>query len=253
LQQVIVLLHEALPDLTPNQVTVLGTSGLAGLALYVVKLERAGQLDKNSSLGLVSIFLAVSAADAVDGALARHLIAKGVPHDSDFGGIIDSSFDRVSEALLALLSMARAVENDDDAWFAAAMMAGLANPLSSFMRANAERQGVVVPESGKTVFEFFGTRTGRFVISVLKVLPNIKLGGVSVQAMADVLTTTATMMTAYERYVVTVNGVENGMDDEGEVGDVKMMENAERRFRYIFGVTVFTSVLVVLMGSKLRE
>lgn len=244
------LLHTAFPWLTPNEITVLGTLGLFGLVLYTAQLEREGRIDTQTALKLLAAFLALSGTDALDGALARYKKHRGeTDHDSSIGQLVDSLSDRVQEALFAFLSIYRAAHQRDKLWMIAAVVSALTNPLSSLVRAYAEKEGIVVPESGNSVFEFFGTRAGRFLAGTGRVLPRKKVAGTSVQAVADLLTAAATTKTTVSR----VKAVKTATQDT-KILDLETQAEAERRFQLLAGLAVLTTTITGIVAvSQLHK
>ena len=114
--------------LTPNIVTIIGLL-IAGVAAYLigVGLWWAG--------GLVALFAGVF--DMFDGALAR---ATG--RASDFGALLDSTIDRVSEAVVLLGVLAYYLTSDND-WGAMLVYAALVGSIMvSYMRARSEGLGI---------------------------------------------------------------------------------------------------------------
>jgi CDP-diacylglycerol--glycerol-3-phosphate 3-phosphatidyltransferase len=113
--------------LSPNTVTVLGVvvsvTGAVALVAY-------GPL-----LGLVVLALG-AAADTLDGQLAR---ATG--RVSVFGGFLDSTLDRISDAAPLLAAVLVAVTDRDLALAGAALLALLAGFLVPYTRAKAEALG----------------------------------------------------------------------------------------------------------------
>lgn len=114
--------------LTPNIVTIIGLL-IAGVATYLigVGLWWAG--------GLVALFAGIF--DMFDGALAR---ATG--RASDFGALLDSTIDRVSEAVVLLGVLAYYLTSDND-WGAMLVYGALVGSIMvSYMRARSEGLGI---------------------------------------------------------------------------------------------------------------
>ena len=114
--------------LTPNLVTIIGLL-IAAAAAYLIGagLWWAG--------GLVALFAGIF--DMFDGALAR---ATG--RASDFGALLDSTIDRVSEAvvLLGVLAFYLTSDNDIGALLVYATLVG--SIMVSYMRARSEGLGI---------------------------------------------------------------------------------------------------------------
>ena len=114
--------------LTPNLVTIIGLL-IAGVAAYLigVGLWWAG--------GLVALFAGIF--DMFDGALARN-----TGRASDFGALLDSTIDRVSEAGVLLGVLAYYLASDND-WGAMLVYAALVGSIMvSYMRARSEGLGI---------------------------------------------------------------------------------------------------------------
>lgn len=114
--------------LTPNLVTIIGLL-IAGVSAYLigVGLWWAG--------GLVALFAGIF--DMFDGALARN-----TGRASDFGALLDSTIDRVSEAVVLLGVLAYYLASDND-WGAMLVYAALVGSIMvSYMRARSEGLGI---------------------------------------------------------------------------------------------------------------
>ncbi len=114
--------------LTPNLVTIIGLL-IAGVAAYLIAvgLWWAG--------GLVALFAGIF--DMFDGALARN-----TGRASDFGALLDSTIDRVSEAVVLLGVLAFYLASDND-WGAMLVYAALVGSIMvSYMRARSEGLGI---------------------------------------------------------------------------------------------------------------
>ena len=114
--------------LTPNLVTIIGLL-IAGVAAYLIAvgLWWAG--------GLVALFAGIF--DMFDGALARN-----TGRASDFGALLDSTIDRVSEAVVLLGVLAFYLAGDND-WGAILVYAALVGSIMvSYMRARSEGLGI---------------------------------------------------------------------------------------------------------------
>jgi CDP-diacylglycerol--glycerol-3-phosphate 3-phosphatidyltransferase len=118
----------AATSITPNQLSVVGLALAAGVGAVIAF--------GNQRLGAVLV-LAASAFDLLDGALAR---ATG--RTSQFGAFLDSSFDRIAEALLLLGVATRAIRAEDRATPLLAFAAYVASVMVSYTRARAEGIGV---------------------------------------------------------------------------------------------------------------
>ena len=114
--------------LTPNLVTIIGLL-IAVAAAYLIGVGQwwAG--------GLVALFAGIF--DMFDGALARN-----TGRASDFGALLDSTIDRVSEAVVLLGVLAYYLTSDDD-WGAMLVYGALVGSIMvSYMRARSEGLGI---------------------------------------------------------------------------------------------------------------
>ena len=114
--------------LTPNLVTIIGLL-IAVAAAYLIAVGQwwAG--------GLVALFAGIF--DMFDGALARN-----TGRASNFGALLDSTIDRVSEAVVLLGVLAFYLTSDND-WGAMLVYAALVGSIMvSYMRARSEGLGI---------------------------------------------------------------------------------------------------------------
>ena len=114
--------------LTPNLVTIIGLL-IAVAAAYLIAVGQwwAG--------GLVALFAGIF--DMFDGALARN-----TGRASDFGALLDSTIDRVSEAVVLLGVLAYYLTSDND-WGAMLVYGALVGSIMvSYMRARSEGLGI---------------------------------------------------------------------------------------------------------------
>lgn len=114
--------------LTPNLVTLIGLA-IAGAGAYTIAI---GQWWVG---GLIVLFAGVF--DLFDGALAR---ATGKA--SDFGALLDSTIDRVSEAVVLLGLLAFYLSADDDLGAILVYVALVGSIMVSYMRARSEGLGI---------------------------------------------------------------------------------------------------------------
>lgn len=242
-------LHEKMPWLTPNEVTLLGTASLAGFVLYVAREQKKNNITVAKSIELIIEFIALSLSDAADGALARHIesVAPGT-HNARDGQLVDSLSDRAQEAFLAWLGMYRAAQNDDKLWFLTATLAAYTNPLSSLVRAWAEKNNIVVPETSG-VLGTVGTRGGRVAMATTRLMPHMQKNGVSVQGVVDGVTAVSTTKTAYDRY----QAVKNGQSYEGQTLSAEKQEDAERRFKWLAGLAVVSGAVTTWLYVQYKS
>ena len=114
--------------LTPNSVSLIGLA-IAGGGAYVIAIGNwwAG--------GLIVLFAGIF--DLFDGALAR---ATGKV--SDFGALLDSTVDRVSEAVVLLGLLAYYLSKDNDLGSMLVYVALVGSIMVSYMRARSEGLGI---------------------------------------------------------------------------------------------------------------
>ncbi len=114
--------------LTPNLVTIIGLLiAVAAAYLIAVGLWWAG--------GLVALFAGIF--DMFDGALARN-----TGRASDFGALLDSTIDRVSEAVVLLGVLAYYLTGDNDLGALLVYGALVGSIMVSYMRARSEGLGI---------------------------------------------------------------------------------------------------------------
>ena len=114
--------------LTPNLVTIIGLLiAVAAAYLIAVGLWWAG--------GLVALFAGIF--DMFDGALARN-----TGRASDFGALLDSTIDRVSEAVVLLGVLAFYLTGDNDLGALLVYGALVGSIMVSYMRARSEGLGI---------------------------------------------------------------------------------------------------------------
>jgi CDP-diacylglycerol--glycerol-3-phosphate 3-phosphatidyltransferase len=168
--------------LTPNWIT------LAGLALHVVLawLILDGRL---LVAGLVAILAAFF--DSFDGAVAK---ARGTT--SRFGALLDSTTDRLSDALYFLpLAWLYAVEPDTaehaETWVAAMSLAALvAGFMVSYVKARAESLGFRCDVG-------IAERAERLIVIILSLLLDVVPIGVTILAIASTITFVQRLLYVY--------------------------------------------------------
>jgi CDP-diacylglycerol--glycerol-3-phosphate 3-phosphatidyltransferase len=113
---------------TPNMISVAGLfgNGIAGLLVARGELVAGG-----------IVMLLASALDMLDGALAR-MTGKA----SRFGALLDSTFDRISEAAVLFGVLLYALDRGQDEQAALTFVAIVGSLLVSYVRARAEGLGV---------------------------------------------------------------------------------------------------------------
>jgi CDP-diacylglycerol--glycerol-3-phosphate 3-phosphatidyltransferase len=133
--------------LSPNAVTVLGV---------IVSVAGGGVLVAFGPLPGFIVLTLGAVADSLDGQLAR---ATG--RVSVFGGFLDSTLDRISDAAPLLAAVLVATREGDQALAAASLLALLAGFLVPYTRAKAEALGLnaaigVAPREARAVLLILG-------------------------------------------------------------------------------------------------
>ncbi len=180
------------PGIKANHITISGSLlvALGGLE----KLINSSSASPWIALGLIGLGMSL---DSLDGALARKL-----KQSSDAGAILDLLNDRTQETALALVRVIEASNRGDALGVLAAALVGLTNPLPSFLRAEVEANGGVVPEAGKNPFDFLGTRMGRVLLgTIATAFPTaFNIEGCSFQSIGDMTTAFANLSISYKRF-----------------------------------------------------
>lgn len=122
----------AAAGITPNMLSVAGLLGNGGAGLLIAQGELV--------IGGIVMLLA-SALDMLDGALAR-MTGKA----SRFGALLDSVFDRLSEAVVLFGVLLYALDRAHDDQAALAFAAIVGSLMVSYVRARAEGLGVTMTD-----------------------------------------------------------------------------------------------------------
>jgi phosphatidylglycerophosphate synthase len=141
-----------------NQVTAAGTY-LTALGSFLKMSEK--NLGTDLSYLCLGLFVFALACDGLDGSLARLSGTAG-----EEGAKYDLINDRVQELLLNAARIANASQRMDIFGVLTATLAGLTNPLPSYIRAMVEEKGDVVAETGKNPLSFLGTRGPRAGLAI---------------------------------------------------------------------------------------
>jgi CDP-diacylglycerol--glycerol-3-phosphate 3-phosphatidyltransferase len=136
--------------MTPNALTVVGLAGSAAAA---------GLILARYWLAAAAVFAVANAMDSLDGSLARL-----TGRETRLGAFLDSTFDRLGEALV-IGALGVTLAHDGEAWaVAAAFLALTASFLVSYTRARAEGLGVDGNRGGLM------SRPERLVLTALGIL-----------------------------------------------------------------------------------
>ncbi len=218
-------LHEALPDLTPNHLTILGVVGVA-TASTLLTLRKGDASLRDKALTAVSLFSLVGSTigDGLDGTLARTLKAKNQGDiDSNLGQLLDVLADRTGENAMAFSRAAQAHKKHNRLGVSLALIEAVASSLPSLMRAFDEMRGYKGPEIPPDLFGWAGTRLGRTALGIIStVLPEIH--GVPVQELSDALTIISSLLTAAGRLKI-------GLSNEPATLPPEIRKQAETRFK----------------------
>jgi hypothetical protein len=146
------------PGITPNHLTILGTTtalGGAALAAFCEHRLIGGAL-----------FLTGAAMDGFDGSLARIKDSRGARSDEqkEAGVVFDVMNDRCQEIGASILRMVRDFISGSYFGAAAESLNLITNVQPSVNRARAELAGIVVQETGNNPLEFAGSRPGRVLL-----------------------------------------------------------------------------------------
>lgn len=191
------VVHKRFPSLTADEVSAASVIGvLVGALLSVRENRRADNDNTNVKARILvgSLIASGQLLDAFDGALAR-LIDSENPGSIDFnrGQRVDVLSDRLQEAILAIARIVIARDKHKKVGETAATTALVTNGLPSLTRAHAEFRGIAVPETGKGVIGFFGTRAGRGITGTLGTAFH------ETQPIFDALTTISNVVTSVQR------------------------------------------------------
>lgn len=224
-----------IPGIKADHITLAGL-GLVGLGSLEKVLMPDSLPAALIAFGLMSFGVS---GDALDGALARAL-DQSSPH----GALLDLLVDRGEESMMALARIFAASSRRDPLGVLAAFLAGLTNPIPSYLRAKVEAKGGVVPESGKNPISFLGTRGGRVLTSVpTTAFPTtVEFNGLSFQAGIDFASALANIITTCERFSI----LKKVKDQGGEGSDLNLVgkEKEEKLRRFI----LFNTVGILLAG-----
>jgi phosphatidylglycerophosphate synthase len=228
------------PDLTADHISYTGTTLVAlGASLRAVS-EVLGQDYSWFSLGLIGLGVAF---DGLDGAVARQ---KNPDDKGSHGVIVDVLNDRAQETVLTISRIATASLRGDPFGVLAAIFAGLTNPFPSLTRAMAEKNGVIVAESGKNPLSFLGTRLGRVGLAVsATVYPQTDIPFVNepMQPFLDALTTFANISSTIERIFIWLKnrGSNQSLDETS-----KMI--AAEKAKALITFTLINTVVLIPAG-----
>lgn len=180
------LIHERVPDLTPNQITLASAGATLAATLMAARRIREDGDFKSSIKELITLGIAL-ALDFFDGSLAREINkltpeeqarkdeGEKIPekHNTKWGGMWDAVNDRFGAAVMGLSRIVAAHRRGDRIGEFFATLATLTNPLPALLRALGESKFQVYPESSNPLRDpagFFGVHVGRTLAAVLGTL-----------------------------------------------------------------------------------
>jgi len=217
-----------------NQVTAAGTY-LTALGSFLKMSEKNFRAD--FSYLCFSLFALALTCDGLDGALAR---ISGMAGEE--GAKYDLINDRIQEFLLNIDRIANASQRMDIFGVLLATLAGLTNPLPSYIRAMVEAKGGVVAETGKNPLSFLGTRGPRAGLAISATcFPEV--GGTPFQPIADLLITFGNISSTAERLGDLLKSKKSG-----ESGDEKLRQLGRAKKEVLEKFIFFNTFAVLTLG-----
>ena len=195
-------LIKVFPTITPNNVTDIGT-GLVAMGGLAATIPHEG-----FTPWAIGLMAAGTIADAFDGAVAREQGSASVQ-----GALHDTLSDRLQESALAGARIVQASGRKDVAGVAAAALAGITNPIPSYLRARVEKMGYVVPESGTG---FLGTRPARAISGIVATAEQ------STQPILDSITVLSNITASIERALL-LSKAQKGTLEQNTEEDYKLL------------------------------
>jgi len=217
-----------------NQVTAAGTY-LTTLGSFLKMSEK--NFGTDLSYPCLGLFVLALACDGLDGSLARLSGTAG-----EEGAKYDLINDRVQELLLNTARIANASQRMDAFGVLTAILAGLTNPLPSYIRAMVEEKGDVVAETGKNPLSFLGTRGPRTGLAISATcFPEV--GGTPFQPIADLLITFGNISSTAERLGDLLKSGESG-----ESGDEELRQLGRAKKEVLEKFIIFNTFAVLTLG-----
>jgi len=238
-------LHEALPDLTANDITVLGVIG-TGIGGAIAAMRHGDHSTGDKALTALSLITIIASqlGDALDGSLARLIRDENHGNVNPNGQLFDAGSDRIGELLLSITRAISANERHDSLGTVAALAAAVTSPWPSTARARAESKGIAVPETGKGAMGIIGTRVGRAFFGILATeFPEIK--SIPVQVIADALTTTASIITTAQRLKTTKN--------DNPTLPIETQNEAKKRLKLLGAISAVSVLTAGVTYALLRK
>ncbi len=240
-------------DLTPNNVTAIGTGLVAVGAVMAYVGNRPEEKHANRWRTASSVVTAVGEGlDAIDGALFRHKKQKQQEGDKSVNVVespnSDAKADRIGEGVKGLARQFTAIQRGDEIGAILASAATIMQPVPSVLRAAAEARGRVLPENGEVpVLDIWGTRAGRSVANVVA----MEFPGWP-QKVADGLVVASTARTIYQRSKALLK-----KDPEGKLDILSEQEKekAKSRLKHMAGMAgiVIGAAVAANMAARKRR
>jgi phosphatidylglycerophosphate synthase len=237
--------HELFPDVTANDITLLGAIG-TGIGAGIAAMRNGDHSPKDTTLTALSLTTITTSqlSDAFDGSMARLISKEKNQPLNPNGQLFDAASDRLGELLLSLGRVISAEKRNDTLGSYAAIATAVTSSLPSTARAYAESKGTAVPETGKGVLGIVGTRVGRAFLGILATeFPEIKR--VPVQVIADMLTTTASIITTAQRLKAHHNGT--------KPLTLEIQSDAKKRLKLLGAISVVSAVAAGVTYISLRK
>jgi phosphatidylglycerophosphate synthase len=238
-------LVEKFPKITPNQITLLGTT-ITAIALELELVAAAFPQKEQVRINRLALILYPlgQSLDKLDGVVARSKANQGFAHDANNGELVDTLADRLTELLVSMHHARSADRRDDVMGMAAGLLSAATNNFSSLTRADAARRGKEVPETGSNPLQFFGTRVGRsFTGGAGSFFEEVTINfrgkehQIPLQTILDSISALGTITTALARHKIANNAKHPVTLSQ------KQQEKAAQRFQ-LLKITAGLSVLI---------
>lgn len=196
------VIHRALPWLTPNEITALGVIEVLG-GVYLAERNNLAIIP-SGLVNTTSLFLEGDGylKDRFDGELAR-IVNNEFPgkHDSSIGQLCDVMADRTEEIGAAIFRAHTAYIKKSKLGEQAAFSVAVTTTLPSLTRAYVESLGYAVPEMGLNIFQAAGTRFGRIILGTAATHFR-EIRGVPLQPAIDTFSAVANVNNAITRLCI---------------------------------------------------
>lgn len=237
LHRVVEEIHEALPHLSADHLTALGTvSGLAGA--YVASRREIGEDNTRTNVLALSLLAGGVVLDGLDGAMARHIASTDPSRPVKVTGcLVNSTSDFVKDVSVNVLKTVDANKRGDKAGEVLGYLAMITNPIARHFYWRAVSEGYDNPEIGRSLAEFFGTHVGKPPAYVVGgSFPEVQ--GFPVQRVLDATTAIGNIVS------VINNTVRRNFPDGKTLGD-KARKTGELRSKF----HIFTSAATLAVAA----